>query len=54
MLAQVSDNSAGREDLLREGREWAESRLPRGSAKQTQSEIERHRVTIAHDRQRLR
>jgi hypothetical protein len=48
MLAQVGDNSARREDLLRERREWTKSRLSGGSAQQAGGEIEGHVIAIVH------
>ena len=48
MLAQVRDNSAGGEDLLRERRERTQMRVTGRPTKQTGSEIEGHGIPIAN------
>src|SRR5437899_4819382 len=48
MLAQVGDNSTGREDLLGERRERTQARVTYGRAHQASAEIERHSVAIVH------
>src|SRR5437867_4203562 len=54
MLAEIGDNSAGGEDLLREWRERAQARIPRGRAQNSGAEIERHSISIVHQSECVR
>src|SRR5256712_6393873 len=51
MLAQVGDTPAGGQDLLRERRERAQSRVSSRRTQQAGAQVERHSVSIVHDRE---